>query len=145
MKRKQKLSVLIIWFQIIFMQNLRDNSFEIKRNLNCPDRKRKNKLSKVMAEWLFYSGLPSLKESKLSKYGSSICFHLYSIIAFLCIVHLLFKRYWLHVVYNDVTHDSVTCSLTLRHVTEKRYVKCQVHFSDWNIFHSLSYEQFFNQ
>ena len=33
------------------------------------------------------------------------------------------------VVYNDVTRDSKTCSLTLRHVTENRYVKYPVHNS----------------
>ena len=38
-------------------------------------------------------------------------------------------------------HDSVTCSLTLRHDTENRYVKCPVHFFCWNIFHSLRNEQ----
>ena len=62
---------------------------------------------------------------------------------FLCVFHLWFKRYRRHVVYNDVTRGSGTCSLTLRHVTENRYVRCPVHFSHWNIFHSLSYEQNF--
>ena len=60
---------------------------------------------------------------------------------FLCVFHLWYKRYRRHVVYNDVTRDSVTCSLTLRHVTENRYVTCPVHFFGWNIFHLLSYEQ----
>ena len=40
-----------------------------------------------------------------------------------------------------MVRDSVTCSLTLRHVTENRYVKCPVHLFSWNIFHLLSYEQ----
>ena len=31
------------------------------------------------------------------------------------------------VVYNDVTRDSIACSLTLRHVTENRSVKYPVH------------------
>ena len=60
---------------------------------------------------------------------------------FLCIFHLWFKPYRRHVVYNDVTRDSLTCSLTLRHVTENRYVKCPVHVFGWNIFHLTSYEQ----
>ena len=30
-------------------------------------------------------------------------------------------------VCNDVTRDSIACSLTLRHVTENRYVKYPVH------------------
>ena len=34
MKGKNQESILIIQFQIIFMQHLRENSFEIKRNLN---------------------------------------------------------------------------------------------------------------
>ena len=60
---------------------------------------------------------------------------------FKCVFHLRFKRNRRHVVYNDVTRDSVTCSLTLCHVTENRYVKCSVHFVGWNIFHLLSCEQ----
>ena len=60
---------------------------------------------------------------------------------FLCNFHLWFKCYRRHVVYNDLTRDFVTCSLTLRHVTKNLYVKCQVHFFGWNIFHLLSYEQ----
>ena len=42
---------------------------------------------------------------------------------FLCVFHFLFKPYRRHDVYNDLTRDSVTCSLTLRHVTDYRYVK----------------------
>ena len=45
--------------------------------------------------------------------------------------------------FNDVTRNAVTCSLTLCHVTENRYVKCPAHFFRWNIFYSLRYEQNF--
>ena len=31
-------------------------------------------------------------------------------------------------VYNNVTQDSVTCTLTLCHVTENGCVKCPVHY-----------------
>ena len=46
---------------------------------------------------------------------------------FSCVLHLWFKRCCCDVVYNDVTRDSIACSLTLRHVTENRYVKYLVH------------------
>ena len=49
------------------MQNLRENSFEIKRNLNLSESARTN-LPTVMAEWFFNFELPSLKESEMSKY-----------------------------------------------------------------------------
>ena len=39
-------------------------------------------------------------------------------VAFSCILH----RYWRHIAYNDVTRDSVTCS-----VTANRYVKYPEH------------------
>ena len=44
-------------------------------------------------------------------------------LAFSCVFHLWFKRYQQQVVYDDVTHDSVTCSLTLRHVVTSYYWK----------------------
>ena len=46
---------------------------------------------------------------------------------FSCVLRLWFKRCCCDVVYNDVTRDSIACSLTLRHVTENRYVKYPVH------------------
>ena len=49
------------------MQNLRENSFEIKRNLNLSESARIN-LPAVMAECLFNSKLQSLKDSEMSKY-----------------------------------------------------------------------------
>ena len=100
-------------------------------------RKRKNKPTNGHGGWLFSSELPSLKESEMSKYRH---FKLLSW-PFLCVFHIWFKRYRRRVVYNDVTRDSVTCSLTLHHVTENRYEKCPVHFFGWHIFHLLSYEQ----
>ena len=48
---------------------------------------------------------------------------------FSCVLHLWFKRCCCDVVYNDVTRDSIAGSLTLRHVTENRYVKYPVHNS----------------
>ena len=48
---------------------------------------------------------------------------------FSCILQLWFKRCWCDAVYNDVTRDSIACSLTLWHVTENRYVKYPVHNS----------------
>ena len=42
-------------------------------------------------------------------------------------------------VYNDVTRDSIAYSLTLRHVTENRYVKYPVHNS-WR--YNLSFFMF---
>ena len=62
-------------------------------------------------------------------------------VPFLCIFHLWSRCYWRHIVYNDITHDSVTCCLTLRCVTENHCVKCPVHFFGRDIFHLLSYEQ----
>ena len=119
------------------MQNLRENSFEIKQNLNWSENARIN-LPTVMAEWLFNSELPSLKESEMSKYRF---FKLFPFLFYHCRFYWWFKRYLRHVVYNYIKHDSVTCSLTLRHVTENCYEKCPVHFFRLNIFHSLSYEQ----
>ena len=57
-------------------------------------------------------------------------------LSFVCFFHLWFKRYRSHVVYNDVTHNSVTCSLTLRHVTESRYVctfSARIFFIHWDL------------
>ena len=48
---------------------------------------------------------------------------------FSCVLHLWFKRCYCDVVYNDVTRDSIACSLTLPQVTENRYVKYPVHNS----------------
>ena len=48
-RKKIQLSFLIILFQIIFMQNLRENSFEMKRNLNSSESARIN-LPTVMVE-----------------------------------------------------------------------------------------------
>ena len=125
------------------MQNLRKNSFEIKWNLNWSESARITSPT-VEAEWVLNCKLPFLKESEMPKYSlfklfSFVFYHCY----FLCIFYLWFRRYRRHVVYNDVTHNSVTIYLTLRNVTEKRYVKSPVHFFRWNIFHSLSYEQNF--
>ena len=43
-------------------------------------------------------------------------------VTFSCFSRLWFKRCCCDVVYNDVTRDSIACSLTLRHVIENRYV-----------------------
>ena len=62
------------------MQNLVENSFEMKQNLNPSESARIN-LPAVMAEWLFNSELPSQKNPKCPNTGPSNCFHLSSIIA----------------------------------------------------------------
>ena len=49
------------------MQNLRENSFEIKQNLNWSESAIIN-LSTVVAEWLFNFELPSLNASEMYKY-----------------------------------------------------------------------------
>ena len=88
--------------------------------------------------WLNVYSTPSChlgKNPKCPNTGSSNCFHLSSIIAVLmCFSSFYFKRYRRHVVYNDVMRDSVMCSLTLRHVTENRYVKYQCTFSAGTFF-----------
>ena len=123
---------------------LKGNIFEMKRNLNSPDSARIN-LPTVMAEWLFNSELPAIFERIRNVQIQDIqtVFICLLSLPFLCVFHLWFKRYQRHVVYNDVTRDSVTFSLMLRHVTSNLYVKSSVHFFSWNIFHLLSYEQTF--
>ena len=48
---------------------------------------------------------------------------------FSCVLRLWVKRCCCDVFYNDVTRDSIACSLTLRLVTENRCVKYPVHNS----------------
>ena len=121
------------------MHNLWENSFK----LNWCKSTKINKQT-VKAEGLFNFELPSLKESEISKYR---LFDLFSFLFYQWCFQVTFIfdsnviGYWCHFVYNDVTHNSVTCSLMLFHVTENRYVKCPVHFFCWNIFYSLRYEQ----
>ena len=50
------------------MQILRENSSEIKQNLNWSESARKN-LPTCMREWLFNYELPALKKSEISKYS----------------------------------------------------------------------------
>ena len=68
------------------MQNLRENSFEMKRNLNLSEGARIN-LPPVMAEWLFSSELPSLKESEMSKYR---LFKLFTFVFYHCRIYAFF-------------------------------------------------------
>ena len=68
------------------MQNLRENSFEIKRNLNSSESVRIN-LPTVMVEWLFNSELPSLKESEMSKYR---LFQLFAFFFYYCRFYAFF-------------------------------------------------------
>ena len=63
------------------MQNLRETSFEIKRNLNWSES------VIVMVEWLFNSKLPSLKESEMSKYRH---FKLFSFVFYHCCFYAFF-------------------------------------------------------
>ena len=62
-KENSQLSILIISFHIIFIQNLRENSHKIKQNSNWTESARIN-LPTAMVEWLFNFELPSLKESE---------------------------------------------------------------------------------
>ena len=107
-------------------------------------RKRKNKLTNghggmiIQLQDAIFENIRNVQIQALQ--AVFICL-LHVSLPFLCVFHLWFKRYRRLVVYNDVTRYSVTCCLTLRHVTENRYVKCPVHLFDWNIFHLLSYEQ----
>ena len=73
--------------------------------------------------------------------GSSNCYHFSSIIGiFMCFSSLIQTLPTSH-CFDDVKHDFVTRSLTIRYVTENHYVKCPVHFFPWKIFHSSRYEQ----
>ena len=107
-------------------------------------RKRKNKLTNGHGGMIIQLGaaiferIRNVQIQALQTVHVFICF---LSLPFLCVFRLCFKRYRRHVVYTDVTRDSVTCYLTLRHVTENRYIKCPVHFFSWNSFHLLSYEQ----
>ena len=123
------------------MQNLRENSLEMKRNLNSI-RKRKNKLTSGHGRMIIQLRAAIFERIRhVQIQALQTVFICLLSLPVLCVVHLWFKRNWRHVVYNNITHDSVMCSLTLRHVTENRCVKCPVHFFGWNIFHLLSYGQ----
>ena len=69
------------------MQNLSDNSFEIKRNLNWSESARKN-LPTVKEEWLYNSELPSLKESEMSEFRF---FKLFSFVLYHCHFYVIFS------------------------------------------------------
>ena len=120
------------------MQYPRKNSFEIKRNLHW----RAQKETYQWSRWNDYStsSCHLWKHPKHPSTGSSNCFHFTSVIG---VFHLRFDCYRCQAVYNDVTPDSVTCSLKLRHATDYRCVKCRVHFFHRNIFYSLRCEQNF--
>ena len=111
----------------IFIQNLRANSRKKKQTSNWTESARIN-LPTAMAEWLFNFELPSLKEFETPKIKAvqTVSISLLSV-TFSCILRLWLKRCCCDVVYNDVTRDSIACSLTLCHVTENRYVKYPVH------------------
>ena len=102
------------------------NSHKIKQNSNWTESARIN-LSTAMAEWLFSFELPSFRNAQI-KAVQTVSISLLSA-TFSCVLRLWFKRFCCDVVYNDVTRDSIACSLTLRHVTENRYVKYPVHNS----------------
>ena len=112
----------------MFIQNLRENSHKIKQNSNWTESARIN-LPTAVAE-LFNFELPSLKESETPKIKAvqTVSISLLSA-TFSCVLRLWYKRCCCDVVFNDVTRDSIACSLTLRHVTENRYVKYPVHNS----------------
>ena len=83
------------------MQNLRENNFEIKRNLNWSARSRIN-LPTVMVEWLFNSELPSLKESELSKY---MLFKLFSFVFYHC-------RFYAFFIFDSNATDATMFTMT---------------------------------
>ena len=125
------------------MQNLRENSFEIKQNLNWS--KMQNKLTDGQGGMIIQlraAIFERIKNVQIQALQTVFIFCLLSL-PFLCVFHLWFKCCRHHIVYNEVMRHSVTCSLILHHVTENRYVKCPVHFFRWNIFLSLGYEQNF--
>ena len=68
------------------MQNLRENSFEIKRKLNWSESAILN-LPTVKAELLFNSELPSLKKSEMPKYR---LFELFSFVFYPCCLYAFF-------------------------------------------------------
>ena len=118
--------ILFIYF--FFHSYLRENNFKIKRNLKWSESARIN-LPTLKKEWLFNSELPSLKESGMSKIQAlQTVFSRPLSLPFWCVVHLWFESYRRHVVYNDATRDSVTCSFTLHDSTENHHVKCQCPF-----------------
>ena len=94
------------------------------------NRKRKNKLTNghggVIIQ-LRAAIFESIRNAQI-KAVQTVSISLLSV-TFSCVLRLLFKRCCCDVVYNDVMRDSVACSLTLRHVTENRYVKYPVHNS----------------
>ena len=121
------------------MQNLSENSFEEAKFKFIRNRNFGINLPTVMIIQIRAAIFERIRNVQIQALQTAfIC--LLSLL-FLCVFYLWFKRYRRHIVYNDVTRGSVTCSLTLRHDPENRYVKCPVHFFGWNIFHLLSYEQ----
>ena len=104
--KNNQLSILIIWFQIIFMQNLRENSFEIKRNLNWTESTNDQGVMIIQLRAAIFERIRNVQIQALQ----TVFICLLSV-PFLCIFHLWFKPNRRHVVYNDVTCDSITCSL----------------------------------
>ena len=122
------------------MQNRRENSFGTKWNLNWSESAIVN-LSTVMAEWLLNFELSSFKESERSKYRN------FKLFSFLFNQDVFIRLFTFDSNATDVKlfPNSVTCSLTLRHVTENRYVKYPVHFFLWNIISRWDMNKLSNQ
>ena len=131
-------------FKSFFLQNLRENSFEIKQNLNW-SKSARNKLANghggliIQLRAAIFERIRNVQIQALQ--AVFIC---PLSLPFLCVRHLWLKCYRRQAVYNDVTRDSETCCLILHNVTGNRYLKYPVHFFCWIIFHSLSYEQNFS-
>ena len=97
--KKNRPSILIIQFQIIFMQNLRENSFEIKPNLNWCESARIN-LPMVKAELMIIQLRTAIFErirNVLIQALQTVFICLLSL-PFLCVFHLWFKRYQHNIV-----------------------------------------------
>ena len=108
----------------IFYQNLSDTStrtFKGKQLWNKAKfkliRKRKNKLTNgqcgmiIQLRAAIFAGIRNVQIQALQTVFIS-----FLSLPFLCVFHLWFKYYRRHIVYSDVTRDSVTCSFTLVNV-----------------------------
>ena len=87
----------------MIMQNLRENSFEFKWNLNSSESARIN-LPTVMVEWLFNSELHSLKGSEMSKYRF---FKLFSFVFHHC-------RFYAFFIFDSNATDFMLFTMTSR-------------------------------
>ena len=92
-----------------------------------------------LADSLFNSDQPSLEKSKMSKY------RLLKFVFYHCCFNafFIFDSNATDVRLFTMTCNSVTCSLTLHHVTEYCYVKCPLHFSAGTFFIHWAMNKYF--